>query len=147
MIPADGVFVDLGCGKGRVLLIASQFCFREVRGVEFAQELCEIAKDNCAVYKSKTGVGTEFRIIESDVVDYIIKTNEIVFYMFNPFDDKVLTVVLNNIARSLKIKPRKILTIYFNPLGGNFIEQHHNFIKWGEVDCYGYNFTVYTNRD
>ncbi len=52
MMPANSVLVDLGCGKGRVLLLASHWGFREVRGVEFAQELCEIAKKNIATYSS-----------------------------------------------------------------------------------------------
>ena len=137
MIPVDSLFVDLGCGKGRVLLIASQFGFRQVRGVEFAHELCEIAKYNCAVYKSKTEVRTEFQIIESDVVDYVINTDENVFFMYNPFDEVVLRKVLNNITRSLKIEPRRAFIIYYNPKHGNFIEQHDNFVKSGDFDFWG----------
>lgn len=147
MIPADSLFVDFGCGKGRVLLIAAQFGFREVRGVEFAHELCEIAKNNCAVYKAKTAVRTEFQIIESDVVDYVINTDENVFFMFNPFDEMVLRKVLNNIATSLKVQPRRTLIIYYNPKYGNFIEQHDNFIKSEDFVFWGYNFTVYSNSD
>lgn len=45
----NGAFVDIGCGKGRVLLLAAEFGFRRVTGVEFAKELCEIARDNIAV--------------------------------------------------------------------------------------------------
>jgi len=144
MIPPNGVFVDFGCGKGRVLLIASQFGFKKVRGVEFAHELCEIAKNNCAVYKRKTKVRTEFQIIESDVVDYVIKNDENVFFMFNPFDEAVLSEVLNNIATSLTIQPRRILIIYYNPKYGNYIEQQDNFVKSGELLFWGYNFAVYS---
>ena len=39
MIPVDSIFVDFGCGKGRALLIASEYNFKSVRGVEFAHEL------------------------------------------------------------------------------------------------------------
>ena len=39
--PIHSVFVDLGCGKGRVLLIASEFGFKEVRGIEFSYELLD----------------------------------------------------------------------------------------------------------
>jgi SAM-dependent methyltransferase len=80
MIPANSIFVDFGCGKGRVLLIASQFGFKEARGVEFARELCTIARNNCATYKAKTGVRTRFQITESDVVDYDIDTDDNVFF-------------------------------------------------------------------
>ena len=42
-------FIDLGCGKGRALLIAAQFPFRQVRGVEFAPALHAVAEKNIAV--------------------------------------------------------------------------------------------------
>ena len=44
-------FVDLGSGKGRALLVASEFPFREVVGVEFARELHEIACKNVRSYR------------------------------------------------------------------------------------------------
>jgi len=145
MLPADGLFVDFGCGKGRVLLIASQFGFKEVRGVEFAHELCEIAKTNCDVYKAKTAVRTEFQVIESDAAEYVIDTDENVFFMFNPFDQVVLQSVVNNISASLKIKPRKVLIIYYNPKHGDFITEHADFIKSNDFVLWGYHFAVYSN--
>src|SRR5918996_1296859 len=45
-------FVDIGSGKGRVLLIASEFPFAEIIGVEFAKELHEIAAQNIRRYRS-----------------------------------------------------------------------------------------------
>ena len=38
------IFVDLGCGKGRVLLIASKFNFKKIIGIEFSPELYLIAQ-------------------------------------------------------------------------------------------------------
>lgn len=146
MIPAGSVFVDFGCGKGRVLLIAAEFGFRKVRGVEFAHELCKIAKNNCAVYKRKTGTKTEFQIIDSDVVDYIINNDENVFFMYNPFKEAVLREVLNNITSSLNIQPRRILIIYLNPQPDNVIAQQDNFVKSGEFFFWGHNFAIYSNK-
>jgi len=84
-IPRDKVFVDLGCGKGRVLLVAAEAGFRDLRGVEFSSELCEVATANCARYSEKTGSQAVFRIVHSDVVDYPMKDADI-FFLFNPFD-------------------------------------------------------------
>ena len=63
-IPRDRVFLDLGSGKGTVLLIAADFGFVTLRGVEFSPELCRVAGENCAKYKKRTGRGSRFRIIE-----------------------------------------------------------------------------------
>jgi SAM-dependent methyltransferase len=145
MIPTNRIFVDFGCGKGRVLLIASNFGFKEVRGVEFAHELCEIAKNNCAVYKHQTAVSTEFKIIESDVVDYIINPDENVFFMFNPFDEIILNKIINNITTSLNIQPRRILIIYNHPKYNNVIEQQDKFARLEECVFGGIRFALYSN--
>src|SRR5215472_14564615 len=45
--PLSGyAFLDLGCGKGRALLLASEFNFREVIGVELNPELAATALRN-----------------------------------------------------------------------------------------------------
>src|ERR1035437_7106894 len=122
LIPASSVMIDLGSGKGRVLLIASEFGFREVRGVEFAHELCETAKNNISVYTTKKGSDADFRVIESDVTKYPIQTDENVIFMFNPFNESIMEQVLNNIKLSLQICPRDILIIYVNPTCENLIK-------------------------
>src|ERR1019366_288563 len=39
-------FLDLGCGKGRALLIAAHFDFPQILGVELSPDLCRIAESN-----------------------------------------------------------------------------------------------------
>jgi hypothetical protein len=145
-ITSDSVLVDLGCGKGRVLLIASEFGFKEVRGLEYAHELCEIAKMNCSNFKSKTGIRTEYRIIECDVTNYLIKTDENFFYLFNPFDEEILKKVICNIITSLKTKHREIYIILNNPIYNYVIEQFNDFVRIKEINIWYYNkFIVYKN--
>jgi SAM-dependent methyltransferase len=43
-------FVDIGSGKGRALLVASEFPFERIVGVELSQELNEVALENIAAY-------------------------------------------------------------------------------------------------
>jgi SAM-dependent methyltransferase len=51
------VFVDLGSGKGRVLLLAAELPFKEIIGVEFSPELHAIARSNIARSETITGKG------------------------------------------------------------------------------------------
>lgn len=139
------MLVNLGCGKGLVLFIASEFGFKEVRGIEFSQELCNIAKKNCSNYKRKTGIETTFQIIESDVVDYTIRNDENLFFIFNPFDDVVLCKVLENITASLKAYPRKIWFAYYHPKHNDIIVKYGIFVKLKEFIFYGEKFNVYSN--
>lgn len=146
LLPDAGVMVDLGAGKGRVLLIASEFGFQKARGVEFAPELCAIARDNCTRYRKSTNTKTDFRIIESDEVGYAISAYENVFVMFNPFDDVVLGKVLENIASSLLKCPRKILIGYYSPQHNETIARHGIFIPEKDVTFWGHHFSIYSNE-
>ena len=53
IFPSKSVFVNIGSGKGRNLLIASQFNFKRVVGIEFSKEFCEIAKKNVDIFSLK----------------------------------------------------------------------------------------------
>lgn len=137
------VLVDLGCGKGKVLLIASEFGFKEVRGVEFSPLLCDIASNNCSTYKGRTKTNTLFAIFKSDVLDYRIKDDEDVFYLFNPFDTYILKQVLENILASLQRRERKIWIIYRNAVHRGMVEEKMNPITVLDFTFWGFNFVVF----
>lgn len=143
----DSACVDLGSGKGRVLLIASEFGFTAATGVEFAHELCEIAERNCQAYRRATGTQAEFRIIESDVVEYSIGANDNVFLMFNPFDDVITARVLQNLSASLKTHPRKILVCLYNSPFVDLFERLPEYAKVIDRRYWGYHLVVYSNAE
>ena len=149
IMPENSVLVDLGCGKGRVLLVASHCGFREVRGVEFAQELCDIAKKNIAIYKSRTGIQTEIKIIHADVTRYAIEDEENVFFAFNPFDETIFSQVIDNIAASLRRRPRKILIVNarLSATYREILERQTAFGPLKELRYWGWDFSLYSNRD
>ena len=147
IVSPGSVLVDFGCGKGRVLMVAATCGFERVVGVEFASELCEIAKKNCEIYKHRTGVKTEFQIVEIDAAEYRVQTEENVFFLFHPFDDVVLKELLGNIVSSLVKQPRKILIIYNNPEHGKIIEQQTGLTQIRDSVLCGSHFTLYSNGD
>jgi SAM-dependent methyltransferase len=100
-------FVDLGCGKGRPLIIAAQHGFLKVVGVEFARELVERCHENIA----KTRIGNA-EVLHLDVCDYRFPLTPLVVYMFNPFDAKIMARVLQNLRGSYEQFPRSIRIIY-----------------------------------
>ncbi|RJO61063.1 class I SAM-dependent methyltransferase [candidate division WS5 bacterium] len=143
--PVNSVFVDLGCGKGKILLLASQFGFSRVVGIEFSKSLCECARNNISVYGAKKTLNSTLEVVHSDVVDYEIKDDENVFYLFNPFDDTVLSNVLGNIIKSVEKAPRKVYLIYYIPYHGNIIEQCGNFKRLDRYFFSGCEFVLYVN--
>jgi len=117
-------FVDLGSGKGRALLVASEFPFSEILGVEFAAELHKIACENIRCYRSKTQKCKNVRSLNLDAAEFELPLTPLVLYLFNPFRPGVLSPVLQRLQRSLISHPRKVTLIYAAPFHASLIEQH-----------------------
>jgi SAM-dependent methyltransferase len=106
--PRAFTFVDLGCGKGRTLLVASKLGFKHVIGVEFARELVEIARTNLA----KMGISNA-SVIHADATEFSFPEGELVIYLFNPFTEEVMRKVVANLRNS---PAKKLYVIYTNPV-------------------------------
>jgi SAM-dependent methyltransferase len=149
MAPADSVLVDLGCGKGRVLLLAARAGFPKVRGLEFASELCDVARRNCSTFKAKTGVTATFDVIHADVTKYAIQTEENVFFLFNPFDVVIFEQVLLAVLDSWRMSPRRILMVICLPTADyrKAIELKPELVFLKTIRCWGYDFYLYEARE
>jgi len=116
-------FVDFGSGKGRALLVASEFPFSEIIGVEIATELHEIASQNIQRYRSKTQKCKNLQSLNLDAAEFEVPLTPLVIYLFNPFRPGVLIPVLQRLQRSLNSHPRDVTLIYSAPFHGDLIEQ------------------------
>jgi SAM-dependent methyltransferase len=104
---ADFTFIDLGCGKGRALLLANEFNFAQIVGVEFAPQLAAIARNNC----NRTGV--KATIHSQDAIEFAFPPGNLLVYLYNPFGPAVLNPVLNHLLQSQR---EKFYIVYINPL-------------------------------
>jgi SAM-dependent methyltransferase len=92
-LPCRLPLIDLGCGKGRVLIIAHRLGFRPVTGVEFSSDLVDIARRNlqiCAI---------PGQVLCQDAAD-VDFPNDCVIFMYNPFDAEVMTQVAKRVRES-----------------------------------------------
>jgi SAM-dependent methyltransferase len=122
------VFVDLGSGKGRTLLLASDYPFRNVIGVEFAKELHDIARRNIAVYHERMRRNTcVTRSLCMDAAEFDFPNDPFLLFLYNPFWEPVVQKVLQNLERSLMTNPRKVVVVYYNPLSSKVFEQRTLF--------------------
>lgn len=143
-IPREGAFVDMGCGKGRVLLLAASVGFSRLVGVDFSEELCQHARRNIADYSNRNDrCAPHFEIIHCDAVDYPIDRRDSVFYFFNPFDGEVMSRVLSRIVDSAKRFPRPIWLIYLNPVWRSVLDQSPNLDLAADYWIQGCHFAVY----
>ena len=108
-------FLDLGAGKGKGMLLASQYPFKRIVGVELSPELTAIASQNCRAYRSTRQKCRTFDSICADAAVYPIPADPLVIYMFNPFREPVMSAVMSNIGRSLDRCRRKLYVVYVGP--------------------------------
>lgn len=96
-------FVDLGSGKGRALLLASEYSFRRIIGVEFAPQLVDAAERNIASYRSSQAKGCrDIQLVCEDAAHYELPEGPLVVYLYNPFRERVMREVLAGIERAAR---------------------------------------------
>ena len=110
------IFIDLGSGKGRTLLMAAEYPFRRIVGVELLPELSRIAYDNLQKYTSETQKCFSLESVCDDARKFEFPAEATVLYLFNPLLETGLSIVLDNLEQSLRKHPRKVFVLYHNPL-------------------------------
>ena len=109
------VFVDLGSGKGRAILMASSLPFKRIIGVEFSKELNAIAENNLCQYSEEAKKCKNIELICMDAAKYLFPEDPLVLYLYNPFEHTVMAQVVSNLTASFLKQPRRIIILYFTP--------------------------------
>jgi SAM-dependent methyltransferase len=105
----DFTFIDLGCGKGRALLVAAEFPFRRLLGVEIATELCDIARANVA---TNPDWAARISIVNQHAKSFTYPDGPLLLYLYNPFFAPALRRALKNLERQLHRSPRPAFILY-----------------------------------
>jgi SAM-dependent methyltransferase len=108
----DDVFVDFGCGKGRVVCAAAMRPLRKAIGVDIDQQLCDEARQNASRMRHRRA---PIEIINAPAQDFDSRECTALFF-FNPFGPGTLHAVLRKVIEGHAQYPRKIRMVYVNPL-------------------------------
>ncbi|MEX1367764.1 MAG: class I SAM-dependent methyltransferase, partial [Nannocystaceae bacterium] len=111
-------FVDLGSGKGRMLMYAALLPFARVVGIELSEHLCDTARANIAAFCERNAVARRPEVRRASAHDLSID-GPTVFLLFNPFSGPVLRRTLEAIARHALGGRDKLYVVYAGP-PGNF---------------------------
>ena len=125
----DFTFVDLGSGKGRTLLMASDHPFRHILGMELLPSLNEIAKQNLARYKSDSQKCFSLETVCADATTARLPGGPLVIYLFNPFPESGLRRAIANLKRSLNEDARPVYVLYHNPMREHVLLEDRSFKK------------------
>lgn len=107
-------FIDIGSGKGRALLVASEYPFRRVVGVELLPELKRVSEENILRYSARRCPSIE--VISADAVEFRFPSEPLVVFLFNPLPEPGLRRLVRNLGCSLRKNPRPAYVIYANAL-------------------------------
>ena len=124
----DFNFIDLGSGMGRVVLIAAEYPFRKVVGVEFSPDLHRTAEDNLA-RNAPTQRAMAVELICQDAREYTFPPGNCIVYLFNPFQEKVMRTVLDKLKKLSNNTADQLWVIYFNPVLGALLDESSFLVK------------------
>lgn len=108
-------FVDIGSGKGRALMLAAEFPFQRVLGLELLPELNSVAQENIRKVSGETRACSDVQAICGDATEFVFPAEALVVFLFNPLPEAGLRKLMGNLERSLREDPRPAYVIYVNP--------------------------------
>lgn len=115
---ANGTFLDLGCGKGRALLVASEWPFRAIVGVELSPALAAIARRNAARMSALHPGRTAIQVVVGDASAFPLPPGDLVIFLYHPFGAELVARVVDTLEAALAAEPRQLYVIYYNPVAG-----------------------------
>jgi len=132
-------FVDIGSGKGRALLLASEYPFRRIIGVELLPELNRIAQENIRAFSKARGHEIPAESISGDATGFDFPAEPLVVYFFHPLTEAGFRQVMANLKASLAAQPRPIHIIYANPIFELIVAADKRFRK----ACGTHQYAIY----
>jgi SAM-dependent methyltransferase len=122
----DDVFCDFGCGKGRVLYLASWYPFRSIHGVDLDRGMVAAAKRNLTTARGPARL-QEIEVVHGDARTVRLPPGLTVAFLFNPFRGEVFRDVVTRLVESARRGPRRLRLLYGMPveqewlLGNGFV--------------------------
>lgn len=126
----DYAFVDIGCGKGRPLLVASELPYASVTGVELSGTLVRIAEKNAATVGRRFPDRTAIRVIQGNAVEYRASHDRVVLFYYHAFAREALSAFIANLEEQFSDPSRHAFFVYLNPVDADVIDASARFSRW-----------------
>lgn len=110
----EDVFIDIGCGKGRVLLEASLHGCLNIYGIDISKELIACAENNLKKYQKKKAE-MQYQLLCMNAKDFTFLSDINKVFIYNPFHIKILIRVLKALAHSIEENPREVMLFLGGP--------------------------------
>lgn len=112
---ADYTLVDIGCGKGRVLMLAADYSFRAIVGIELNPRLTRVARKNLHKWLRRPRACPGVRIIEGDALSFPLPEGPLALFYFNSFERELTEQWLSRLAETARARTQPLDLIYIHP--------------------------------
>jgi SAM-dependent methyltransferase len=109
--PQD-VFLDIGCGAGRVACLVARSSISRVIGLDLDTRMVELATANAAGLRGRK---SPIEIVHADATEFEVPDDVTWVYMHNPFGGEVMDAALRRMLASMDRRQRRMRLVYINP--------------------------------
>lgn len=110
------VFLDVGAGKGRAMMLASQHPFLRVEGIELNPGLAAVGQANLERWSHDPGAAALAPLVlhQADATRHPLPSEPTLAYLFHPFEARLLRRFLRHVEASVAASPRPFDLVYVN---------------------------------
>lgn len=120
-------FVDIGCGKGRALLLAAEQPFRKVIGVELNEDLARTARRNVSHWSSMARPRVKIRVMNTDAMEFRWPRGPLLVYLYNPFACELVERLAAKLAGPAGPGSGLVDLLYVNPTCADVLSRQGTF--------------------
>jgi SAM-dependent methyltransferase len=134
-------FIDIGCGKGRPMIVASEYPFALALGYDISADLVRTANANAVVMARRYPQRPPIRALHANVSDLQFPSGNVVVFMFNPFGPELMASLLEKIEAALASGALEhLFIVYDNPVCGEVFDGSRDLKRWfAEGFAYDHN--------
>ncbi len=125
-------FLDVGCGKGRAIILAAENPFQEVIGIELNPSLTAIARANLAAAADRPDRLAPIRLIEGDALTTPLPASPTVVFLFHPFEAPAIRRFLRLIEAHFAVRPNQLDILYVNAEHAAILDRSPAFTRLWE---------------
>lgn len=125
--PGATSFVDLGCGKGRALIVATELGFRKVVGVELSPDLCRAARANAGIIAARFPERVGIEIVQGDALEYPLPAGPLAIFLYHPFHRVLMQRLMERLEAAQSVEDRAIHILYCNAVFADIFDNMARF--------------------
>ncbi len=111
----DYTFVDIGSGKGRGMMLASELPFRAVVGVELNASLHQVAEKNLELWRESGRALSPMQLVQGDALSLELPEGRLLIFLYNPFLAPLMRRLLARVDAVAKGRRGEIDVLYVVP--------------------------------